>query len=201
MRLREIQLRIADPVRADARAKEIQEAALRCFVRTGFRASSMRDIAGEAGVSLGLLYRYFDNKAAIIGIAIDTDSGEFVGNLERLKQDQLTETSLLDFLEQETLRRGEPSEFALASEVVAESARDPAIQAMVRRNMVVAETALAEVLLDLGGASLLVEAKRIAMQQARQLLGLIDSLSARRFFGLEADIRQALLSALRARAT
>jgi AcrR family transcriptional regulator len=45
---------------------EIREAALRCFGRMGYRASSMRAIASELGWSAPALYRYYQNKEGLI---------------------------------------------------------------------------------------------------------------------------------------
>ena len=45
---------------------EIREAALRCFGRMGYRAASMRSIAAELGWSAPALYRYYENKEALI---------------------------------------------------------------------------------------------------------------------------------------
>lgn len=49
-----------------ARSAEIREAAMRCFAREGFRATTMRDVAEEAGLSVGALYRYFEGKEDLI---------------------------------------------------------------------------------------------------------------------------------------
>lgn len=45
-----------------ARADEILAAATRCFARAGYRGVSMGDVATEAGLSVGALYRYFNGK-------------------------------------------------------------------------------------------------------------------------------------------
>lgn len=45
---------------------EIREAALRCFGRVGYRAASMRSIAAELGWSAPALYRYYENKDALL---------------------------------------------------------------------------------------------------------------------------------------
>lgn len=50
----------------DARRRQILEAAYACFARQGFHATSMQEIADEAGLSAGALYRYFDGKEALI---------------------------------------------------------------------------------------------------------------------------------------
>jgi len=53
----------ADP---DTRRREILGAAHRCFAGSGFRDTTMQDIADEAGLSVGALYRYFPGKDALI---------------------------------------------------------------------------------------------------------------------------------------
>ena len=52
----------AEPV-MDRRAR-ILDAAERCFVRSGFHRTTMQDVAAEAGMSPGNLYRYFASKEA-----------------------------------------------------------------------------------------------------------------------------------------
>lgn len=46
--------------------QHIIDVAMARFERDGFTATSMRTIASEAGVSLGLAYRYFDAKEGIV---------------------------------------------------------------------------------------------------------------------------------------
>jgi AcrR family transcriptional regulator len=43
----------------------VQTAAVRVFARRGYAASSIRDIAAEAGVSVGAIYRHFPTKEAL----------------------------------------------------------------------------------------------------------------------------------------
>ena len=50
----------------DARHREILSAAHRCFARRGFHETTMQEIADEAGLSAGALYRYFEGKEALI---------------------------------------------------------------------------------------------------------------------------------------
>jgi AcrR family transcriptional regulator len=47
----------------ELRRAHILQAALRCFARTGFYATTMDDVAAEAGVSKGTPYLYFNSKA------------------------------------------------------------------------------------------------------------------------------------------
>src|SRR2546430_6635164 len=48
------------------RPAQILDAALVCFAQRGFHQTSMHDISAEAGISVGLIYRYFANKEAVI---------------------------------------------------------------------------------------------------------------------------------------
>ena len=52
--------------RADAQRDRILCAALKCFIEHGFHAASMANIAEAAQMSAGLIYRYFENKHAIV---------------------------------------------------------------------------------------------------------------------------------------
>jgi AcrR family transcriptional regulator len=49
-----------------ARREQILDAALACFARKGFHETTIQDIASEAGLSHGALYRYFPSKDDII---------------------------------------------------------------------------------------------------------------------------------------
>src|SRR5436305_13857858 len=48
------------------RRAQILDAAFTCFAKRGFHQASMHDISTEAGISVGLIYRYFANKEAVI---------------------------------------------------------------------------------------------------------------------------------------
>lgn len=50
----------------DARRREILVAAHRCFARRGFHETTMQEIADEAGLSAGALYRYFNGKEDLV---------------------------------------------------------------------------------------------------------------------------------------
>lgn len=55
----------ADIPQPDRRGR-ILDAAERCFVRAGFHRTTMQDVAAEAGMSAGNLYRYFPSKESIV---------------------------------------------------------------------------------------------------------------------------------------
>jgi len=56
--------RIAEATRA-ARREQIITAALACFARSGYHATTMADVAVQAGVSKGTPYLYFASKEAL----------------------------------------------------------------------------------------------------------------------------------------
>lgn len=50
---------------------------MRLIAQRGYEATTLRDIANEAGVSVGLLYRYFPSKQAVIIALYDELSSEY----------------------------------------------------------------------------------------------------------------------------
>jgi TetR/AcrR family transcriptional regulator, repressor for uid operon len=65
---------------------QILDAALVCFAKRGFHQTSMHDISAEAGISVGLIYRYFENKEAVISAMADRHKKEISEVLQRAKQ-------------------------------------------------------------------------------------------------------------------
>lgn len=51
--------------RKDARPTEIIEAATEVFIRSGYAASNLDEVARQAGIAKGTLYRYFDDKETL----------------------------------------------------------------------------------------------------------------------------------------
>ncbi|HEX7061702.1 MAG TPA: TetR/AcrR family transcriptional regulator [Woeseiaceae bacterium] len=110
-----------------AQRERILEAAQACFVQHGFHAASMSKIAETAGMSPGLIYRYFDGKSAIILAIIERQ-------LERARADIAaleTGADLVPVFEQlfHAWKHGENGVLcpALLLEMTAEATRDPAI--------------------------------------------------------------------------
>ena len=63
--------RPAAATRAARQRERILDAAENCFIESGFQAASMAHIAQTAGMSAGLIYRYFDSKASIVKAIIE----------------------------------------------------------------------------------------------------------------------------------
>ena len=117
--------------RALAQRARILDAAQRCFIEQGFHAAGMARIAHQAGMSPGLIYRYFPGKAAIIRAIVERQ-------LELVREDVRLHRRV-DLLREvvdnygrsriEDQRRLNP---ALLLELSAESTRDPELRAIVR---------------------------------------------------------------------
>jgi TetR/AcrR family transcriptional repressor of uid operon len=68
------------------RHEQILTAAMACFAKRGFHQASMHDISAEAGISVGLIYRYFENKEAVISAMAEEHKREIQEVLERARQ-------------------------------------------------------------------------------------------------------------------
>src|ERR1700704_4043895 len=77
------------------RRTQILEAAVVCFAKRGFHQASMHDISAEAGISVGLIYRYFENKEEVISAMAARHKKEIQEVVERAGQ----ASTLLESLE------------------------------------------------------------------------------------------------------
>ena len=114
------------------RRTQILEAAIVCFAKRGFHQTSMHDVSAEAGISVGLIYRYFANKEAVIAAMAERHKQEIQDLLERARQ----AGSLFESLEiLFTAHCSESSPKVLSAFVVdlyAEASRNPQIADLVR---------------------------------------------------------------------
>jgi TetR/AcrR family transcriptional repressor of uid operon len=76
---------LLDPPALDRR-DQIMRAAMICFAKRGFHQTSMHDISAEAGISVGLIYRYFENKDAVISAMAESHKREIQEMLARARQ-------------------------------------------------------------------------------------------------------------------
>ena len=120
-----------EPVILD-RPTQILDAAVACFAKRGFHQASMHDISAEAGISVGLIYRYFQNKEAVIAAMADRHKKEIHEILERARQAPSLRESLETLF---TAHCGETEPQVTAAFVVdlfAEASRNPHVAELVR---------------------------------------------------------------------
>jgi AcrR family transcriptional regulator len=120
--------RLADPVLADRRRRQILDAALACFRRRGFHQATMQEICAEAQMSAGALYRYFASKAEIIG-AIAEDKH---GDSDRALLQATSAGPLIDALTpmaRDFFEKFAEGDGALIAEIFAEAIRDDHVAA------------------------------------------------------------------------
>lgn len=114
------------------RAIHILEAAERCFVRHGFHRATMQDVAREAGMSPGNLYRYFPSKAAMVAGLIEGDRAEVSQRIEEIKAHEDFHAAFLQmgrsYLVDERVER-----IRLWVEIWAEATRNPDIATIIGR--------------------------------------------------------------------
>jgi AcrR family transcriptional regulator len=70
--------------RAEARPDEILDAAISVFTSKGFDAARIEDIAGEAGLSKGAIYLYFDSKDALLKGLIEREVAPVAARISAL---------------------------------------------------------------------------------------------------------------------
>jgi len=160
----------------------ILQAALQCFVARGFHQTSMRDIAQAAGVSLGNLYNHFPGKEAIILAVAVAESEELAPLLQRLAASEGERAQVLAFLRDFHALCRQPEWATLAVEVLAESARNPAVAEAFAANRRQLQAVLAEALQQVAQR----EHRRPVLApalQAQVLLDAIESDALRRGLG------------------
>jgi TetR/AcrR family transcriptional regulator, repressor for uid operon len=117
---------------AQDRREQIMQAAMACFAKRGFHQASMHDISAEAGISVGLIYRYFENKDAVISAMADRHKQEIHEMLERARQAP-TLLESLEILFTAHCCENEPRVVsAFVVDLYAEASRNPRVADLVR---------------------------------------------------------------------
>jgi AcrR family transcriptional regulator len=116
-----------------ARRQQILDAARTCFLRDGFHATSMQDVIGEAGLSVGAVYRYFKSKDDLVRAIAES----VIGGADEVFAEiaaQEPPVPLLDALDRALVyvdRQSENGTLRIALQVWAESLRDPELAEFV----------------------------------------------------------------------
>jgi AcrR family transcriptional regulator len=127
-----------------ARRRQILDAALVCFSRSGFHQTSMQQIFEESGLSPGAVYRYFKGKEEIVEAIAEETLGGFAAALQAGPPSPPAEMfgRMLDTIDQIELR---DQRMRLALQVWGEAMVNPRVASFVRerfdglRNRIAAE--------------------------------------------------------------
>ena len=101
--------------RRAARIDQVLDAAADCFVEYGFHNAGMAKIAKRAGMSVGHIYHYFENKEAIIAAIVDRESA--------VSSQRFLELEAIDIIQS-----------VLNMEMLAEGQRNPEIAKIIQRH-------------------------------------------------------------------
>lgn len=117
--------------KAEARTQQqrerILDAARSCFVKHGFHTASMAKIAETAGMSPGLIYRYFDSKSDIILAIIEQQLEQARADIAALEPDTNLVPLFRKLFTEWQHGESELINAALLLEMTAEATRDPQI--------------------------------------------------------------------------
>jgi AcrR family transcriptional regulator len=123
---------IATPAQVPpANRARILDAAERCFVRSGFHRASMQDVATEAGMSAGNIYRYFPSKNALVAALCERDRADVAGSFAALR-DAADRLSAFIALGRRHLVDEPRARAVFALDLWAEASRDPALAELCR---------------------------------------------------------------------
>jgi TetR/AcrR family transcriptional regulator, repressor for uid operon len=127
--MHEIKPRIGDESLADRRA-QILDAAERSFCRSGFHRTTMQDVAAEAGMSPGNLYRYFPSKDALVAGLCERDRVGLSREFMNLGADDGDFLAAFRALGRKHFEEANAAKARLCLEIWAEATRNPAIAAL-----------------------------------------------------------------------
>ncbi|AHD11572.1 TetR/AcrR family transcriptional regulator [Phaeobacter gallaeciensis] len=132
------------PTRIETTAKrrqQILEAAIMCFLETGYHQTGVRDIANRAGVSLGNLYNHFPGKHDVLVEIASLERAELVPFIDGLAQPRAPMKLLENFVRAYAKYLAVPENVILGLEITSEAIRKPDIARLFldnRRELVVA---------------------------------------------------------------
>lgn len=119
--------------RAERRREQVINAARVCVRSGGFHAASMSQIAAEAGMSVGHIYQYFDNKDAIIRELSQSDFDEFMLRITELN---LASSYTIDDVVSTMVSKAawllDIDRAAISREVFAEAPRNPRVAEILK---------------------------------------------------------------------
>lgn len=182
------------PERNEQRRHQILAAAAECFQRRGFHSASMAEISKAAGMSVGHIYHYFENKEAIIRAMVEAKAQEVVDKMDELRRRPDVLAALVEKVDEGMAKQTERASAAMTIEVLAEAARSPGILKTLCDSDRVAMAKMKETLIAASPA--LGADPRLLDGRTNLIAALFDGLAIRALVNPDFD-REGLLAALR----
>ena len=188
--------RIAPARRAleEGRRALILEAAERAFVRLGFHAATMAQVAEEAGMSAGNLYRYFPSKEAIVEGLCERDQAERAAAFAVLAGAGDLHAAMRASLDKHVLNCA-PDKARMILEIWAEAARNPRVAQFayaLDRDVIEGMASLFDLAKSCGAAAAGVDSRFAASLMFTLVAGLFKRRAAEPQFDVAAERRMAL---------
>ncbi|MDA4845472.1 TetR/AcrR family transcriptional regulator [Hoeflea poritis] len=141
--------------RAEDRPDEVLDAALTLFARNGFAATKVEDIASEAGLSKGAIYRYFPSKEDIFESLVKRAIAPIADRTEDLARTSHEDPAVLlkAVLSVIAARLSDPDTMALPRIVLQEAGRFPELAETYRRQVIDKGIGALELILQKGIAT------------------------------------------------
>jgi len=172
----------------------ILEAAERAFVRYGFHAATMNQVADEAGMSAGNLYRYFPSKEAIVEGLCERDQAERATAFAALAGAEDLRAAIRAALDQHVLNCP-PEKARLIVEIWAEASRNPRVAQFglqLDRDVIAGLADLFDLAKTRGLADARVDSRFAASLMFTLVAGLFKRKAAEPDFDVEAERRMTL---------
>ena len=122
--------------RRAARIDQVLDAAADCFVEYGFHSAGMAKIAKRAGMSVGHIYHYFENKEAIIAAIVDRESA--LSSQRFLELEAIAPSEVAEVMADRAARalsdNSDIIQSVLNMEILAEGQRNPEIAKIIQRH-------------------------------------------------------------------
>ena len=114
-------------MRKQSQRERILAAAMRCFIKSGFHCANMATIAETAEMSPGLIYRYFENKNAIILEIIRSQLTASQCRIRDMRNTDDLSANIIAYFESIEDDQAHTMSVPLFLEMSAEASRDPEI--------------------------------------------------------------------------
>lgn len=125
-------MRTIDPIKHEAKRKEILAAAGLCFARKGFQGATISDICAEAKISPGHLYHYFESKEAIVRAMAEMRLGVARDILGTIVEGPDVLSSLVSAFGSSATRDGRTDQ-EMILDMIVEASRNPAVATIMEQ--------------------------------------------------------------------